>query len=667
MKKNKFKIFITAIIVILIVVLGILIFKNDQYKLSSTEKSWITNNANSILNVNVINDTNIFGKLGKGVFYDFLQDFKDEYNLKINNVMVSKNEQENNISFVVTDTKNDNALNFYEDHYIVVSKKSEFINLDSLTNQKIGILNFTEKTVKNYFNNQAVSFTNFSNFSDLRNALNNGTISYIIVPRMEYVDEVLKNNFNISYHLSDLKRYFYATDSTSSTLFQIMTKYFHSWSKKSLEDEIFAGERSVFQDALSITDASIDEIKKQTIRYGFVNNAPYEVYGDGNFGGILACYIKDFAKFSGADIEYVKYASLKKMNKDINNINLYFNYNTSLTNGSIVETNLPLFYDVYASSLNDTLIHSFNSLKDITLYVENNSLLQQNLSKIQGLKLETYEKDKLDKVLKDENNIIIIDSLVGKYLEKSTLKNYTSRYHSYLNVNYSMKSTQSEDFNLLMTKYISYVDNNLMVEKGMHSASVTESKGAFVNSLAKYLLYSVLVILVILFIIYRSSKKVRMQKKIKKEDKLKFVDQLTSLKNRNYLNENMPNWNKNTLYPQCVIMIDLKKIQEINDTLGYEEGDNQIKSAANSLIKTQLDNTDIIRTNGNEFMIYSIGYNQKQITSYIHKLSKELNNLPYNYGVCITYSMIENDLKSIEDAINECVEDIKNQKGKDTK
>ena len=147
MKKNKFKIFITAIIVILIVVLGILIFKNDQYKLSSTEKSWITNNANSILNINVINDTNIFGKLGKGVFYDFLQDFKDEYNLKINNVMVSKNEQENNISFVVTDTKNENALNFYEDHYIVVSKKSEFINLDSLTNQKIGILNFTEKSL----------------------------------------------------------------------------------------------------------------------------------------------------------------------------------------------------------------------------------------------------------------------------------------------------------------------------------------------------------------------------------------------------------------------------------------------------------------------------------------------------------------------------------------
>ena len=59
-----------------------------------------------------------------------------------------------------------------------------------------------------------------------------------------------------------------------------------------------------------------------------------------------------------------------------------------------------------------------------------------------------------------------------------------------------------------------------------------------------------------------------------------------------------------------------------------------------------------------------MGYNQKQVTSYIHKLSKEFSNLPYNYGVCMTYSMIDNDLKSIEDAINECIEDIKKQKEK---
>ena len=66
----------------------------------------------------------------------------------------------------------------------------------------------------------------------------------------------------------------------------------------------------------------------------------------------------------------------------------------------------------------------------------------------------------------------------------------------------------------------------------------------------------------------------------------------------------------------------------------------------------------------NEFMIYFVGYNQKQITSYMHKLNKNFKTLPFNYGISISYSMIESDTKSIEDAINECVEDIKKQKGK---
>jgi diguanylate cyclase (GGDEF)-like protein len=100
----------------------------------------------------------------------------------------------------------------------------------------------------------------------------------------------------------------------------------------------------------------------------------------------------------------------------------------------------------------------------------------------------------------------------------------------------------------------------------------------------------------------------------------------------------------------------------INDTMGYEQGDIQIKAAANILVKTQLDNSDIIRTDGNEFVIYLLGYQTKQITSYIHKLNKEFKKLPYEYGASIGYSMIIDDIKSVEDAINEALEDVKKQK-----
>ena len=80
------------------------------------------------------------------------------------------------------------------------------------------------------------------------------------------------------------------------------------------------------------------------------------------------------------------------------------------------------------------------------------------------------------------------------------------------------------------------------------------------------------------------------------------------------------------------------------------------------LIKTQLDNSDIIRTDGNEFVVYLVGYSQKQLTNYIHKLNKELKKLPYNYGAEFGYSMIIDDIKTIEDALNEATKALKKQK-----
>ncbi|NLA32925.1 MAG: GGDEF domain-containing protein [Mollicutes bacterium] len=143
---------------------------------------------------------------------------------------------------------------------------------------------------------------------------------------------------------------------------------------------------------------------------------------------------------------------------------------------------------------------------------------------------------------------------------------------------------------------------------------------------------------------------------------MKYFDYLTNLKNRNYLNENIEKWNQNNIYPQTIIILDLNNIKYINDTYGHEEGDNQIKAAANILIKNQLDNSEIIRTDGNEFLIYLVEYNDKQISNYIHKLYKEFKRLPYEYGVALGYSMINDDLKLVDDAINEASLDMRTNK-----
>ena len=48
-----------------------------------------------------------------------------------------------------------------------------------------------------------------------------------------------------------------------------------------------------------------------------------------------------------------------------------------------------------------------------------------------------------------------------------------------------------------------------------------------------------------------------------------------------------------------------------------------------------------------------VGYKDRQIELYIKKLNKELKELTHGFGAAIGYSMITDDIKTIDDAINE--------------
>ena len=43
---------------------------------------------------------------------------------------------------------------------------------------------------------------------------------------------------------------------------------------------------------------------------------------------------------------------------------------------------------------------------------------------------------------------------------------------------------------------------------------------------------------------------------------MKFIDVMTSLKNRNYLNYNIKSWEDNTIYPQTIVIVDLNNMMD---------------------------------------------------------------------------------------------------------
>ncbi len=660
--KKKRNIIIGLISLIVVGLVAILIFwlLNDKNKLTVQERAWLDDNVNTIQNINIINNANVFGKNATGIFYDFLNDFSLEYGMQINPITYTTDAMPSGIALGVKNEIGAKDIVFYTDHYVLVSSKDETIrDLNDLKGKTIGVLNLNYNYVANYLKD--VTLNSYENKEALTNAL--GTeVEYLIVPLMQSLDEILSKNYFVLYHFGDIKNY-YVMQTTDETLSIILTKYFYKW-QDNITNYFNDHEFSLFVETLKVSESEIAKLQSVVHNYGFVNNSPYEVIMGGEYGGIVAVYLSNFSEFANVEFKFIKYANMTKFKEAIANkkVNMYFNY-ANLKNDDPLVKGPVIPYVIASFKDNSAVINSLNSLANKTVYVEKDSKLHEYLKTLPGVTIKTFTQVKeLAKVKKMDESYLLIDKNVYLYHADSELKKYAARYEGYLNGNYEFKLNDEEILSKLFSNYLKTLDFKEMEIIGLQNHEATVKAGSIMSRIAKYIIYLIVIVLIIMLILIRKSRKITIARRIKKDDKMKFIDQLTSLKNRNYLSENISVWNNNTIYPQAIVVIDLNRLQEINDLHGYEEGDKQIQAAANALIKTQLDNSEIMRTDGNEFVIYIVGYNEKQITNYIHKLSKEINKLPYDFGAEFGWSMIMDNIKTIEDAMNEAVEDMKKQK-----
>lgn len=653
-----------GIIIVAVASLAVVNILNDENKLTVEENKWINNNLSTVLNVNVINDLDIFGKSGAGVFYDFLNDLGKEYNLKINPITYTSKDENITSGFIATNTKNDKFVEFYADNYVLLKKDYVYYNnIEAIKDIKIGVLKSDADYIKGYFNeDKNIEFKSFDTYDTLKESFNKD-LDYIMVPKYELTSDILEKNYSVVYEFSDIKKYYgyYMLDDNFSS---VIKKYYNKWHNKKYKNAFNTNLKNTLVKSIKLSEVEQKELTSRIYNYGFVNNNPYEIILGGNYGGIVSVYLKNFSEMAGVDFKYIKYRTYKQLTNAINNnsIDLYFNYYNLTNNYQTITTNMDIKYYVIASRKNDIVVNSLNSLQNQTVYVMQDSIIYENLKNINGIDLKTYKKVSDLKKLAKSGAIAVVDYDTYLDVASTTLKDYSPRYANSLNIPYTFKVREDNAFTKLFKAYISLSDASMIRVEGLNSYKKTLDSGTILGTIAKYILYFLIIFVILIYALYKRARKIKISKKIKKEEKIRYIDQLTSLKNRNYLMENASSWNKNTIYPQAMVVVDLNRIQEINDTLGYEKGDAQIKAAANILIRTQLDNSDIVRTDGTEFLIYLVGYDERQVVSYIKKLTKELKNMPYDFGASIGHSMIDSDKKLVEDALNEAVEDMKIKK-----
>lgn len=661
-KKKSIIIIIISILLVIGIAIGLYFILNDKDKLTVSERNWVNESIGTIQNINVVNNVNVFGKDGSGVYYDFIKDFETEYGLNINSITFNEGSNPSGITFGVKQSISENDILFYTDHYVLVSKNNDIISQEeNLNGKSIDILSKDLSYVSKYLKKASnVSFKQFETMDEMLLDMNEND-TYMLVPLIKNLDVILSKDYKVIYHFSDIKDY-YVLQISDDKLSSVLKKYYNKWNNE-FNDVYNNNLFKTFTNNMNISDTEVDSMQSITYNYGFVNASPYEVILGGKYGGIIAVYLSNFSKFADIEFNFVKYKNFNSFTKAINkkDIDLYFNY-YNFTDDFYQTDGLSIEYVVAARRDNNTVVKSIYSLIGETVYVQENSKIYDYIKNINDINIKTFSTTKDLFKLNKKDVYIILDKNTFDYYSDKKLDNYTARYSDYISNEYTFKVRTNSALYRLLDKYVGVMDEDEMVLEGLNNHYDTIKSGSIITKIAEYILYIAIIVVIVIFVLFKKSKKVSIARKIKKDDKMKFIDQLTSLKNRNFLNENIETWNNNTIYPQTIVVVDLNKIQEINDLYGYNEGDKQIKALANILVKTQLDNSEIMRTDGNEFVIYLVGYNQKQISNYIFKLNKEIKKLPYEFGAEFGFSMIQDDIKTIEDALNEAVEDMKKNK-----
>lgn len=671
-KNNKKK--KTTIIVFAVIIFIVFAFFGTLYYITSTvnnytfaEKKWINENVSKSLDVYVEPNLPIFSSNGSGVFNDYIKALKDDTNLTLNIISTEANDT---IKLKNKNDISDKDVVIYKDHFVVVGQIDSVNKLTDLNNKKIGVLSSDAETISYYLTEyKSISLTEYDDVEDLMAYYQNDEIDYMIIPMYKYLDRIITNKYEIIYHLDGLYSYYcLETNDKDSELSSVASKFYYRWEEtaKSKINEYFLN--------LYFTEKNYSEMDKEAITnedliVGYISNLPFEGMIHNKFTGLTYTYLSKFADMTGVTYKYIEYDDTKKLNSALSSskVDLVLNY-YSLNSDNYTSTRTlgTTEYVVLAHVDNNIVVNSLYSLVNSNVNMLSTMNLKYNMASKNLFEIKDYANIKTLLKNVDKDSIIIIEKEVYDYYKDSKLKNYSIRYIDTVRLNNSfLLNKNNSAFNSVFDFYLSTLSSNEMKNESVVGVMTTLKNNRIIGFIMSNLIYIIVAIVLLCFIAYAFLKNSFYRKKVKKEDRLYYLDAMTNLKNRNYLNDNIEFWNSSKIYPQAIIIIDINKLKTLNDKYGHEAGDNQIRSVASVLIRTQKDNTEILRTDGDEFMIYLVGYDEKKVGSYIHKLNREIQNSLSNrdYGVSIGYSMINNEQTTIDDAINDSLMMIRKSKG----
>lgn len=629
------------------------------------EKRWVQDNADQTYDFEVVNDYPLYGLNGEGVIFNFLDDFEENVGLEFNKIPYLKESKPTTDSFKIRILDNDKKLSdkdlpLFNDNYVAIGKTYQrFNSIKDFKNITFGVFKEDSKEISYYLKSGTnLSYKNYDSIESLYSALDKEEVDMIIVPNIMYLNYTIeKDKYSINYFFTEMQKQIVLTLSKDNDkLNKIVTKYYNKWKQTKYVKEYNDAYLNYYLEANTLDAKTKAELISKNYTYGYVENPPYEQQVNGKVAGIAGEYVDRVARLSGINFKYKEYKTVKDLKKAIDKgeIDLYFDYYNY--NNEKYKSTLSTFierYVVLGKEEDNHIVTSFESMKNEEIAMLENDSLYNYFSNNSRSKIKTYKT--IEELVKNsKDRLIVIDKEIYTHYQNKEFKKLKLLYTDTMMNDYKFMVKDNNEafydlFNYIINtnSYYNYRNSGIT---NLHASILEDSTFEQVYTIVLTIIFIPLIALLVAYIIIKKKNQI---KKVKASDRHKYTDMLTSLKNRNYLNAKMPEWEESKVFPQAIVMVDLNNVKYINDNYGHEEGDDLIIKAAGILVNTQLENSEVIRTDGNEFLIYLVGYSERQVSTYVKKLSKEMKNLPHEFGAGIGYSMITDEIKTLDDAINE--------------
>ena len=664
MKKRL--IIIIPFIIALVAFVAVYRYYNKEDKtttLTISEKRWVEKNKDTAYDFEVVNDYPLYGVDGKGVFFNFINDFEDNVGIDFNEMPYAKagtpKSKEYRIRILNGDEKlKKNDLKVFDDYYVVVGKTYQRINhIKDMKNLTLGVFTADSADVSYYLKSGSnLNYASYNSIDELYAALDKGEVNMIVVPNIMYLDHtIVTGKYSINYFLTEMNKQVVLTLSKDNKeLNNIVRKYYKKWKLTKYVKEYNKEYLNYYVNNNNLSAKTKAELISKNYVYGYVENTPYEVKVNGKIAGIAGEYIDRASRLSGINFKLKQYKNKKELKEAIDRgeVDIYFDY---YNNNKYLSTMSPFIEDyvVLGREKDKHIVTSFESLKGKEIAMLQEDSLYNYFSNNSRTKITTYPNIK-ELTKKADHKIVVVDNEVYTHYQNRYFSKYQLLYKDTMMNDYKfMVKKNNKPFHNLFNYIINTNSYYNYRNSGLDNLHASILANASMRQAYTIILMIIFIPIIVLGAIYLFFKYKRRVKKIKITDRHKYTDMLTSLKNRNYLNAKIPEWEACEVFPQAIVVVDLNNVKYVNDNYGHSAGDDLIVKAAGILVNTQLENSEIIRTDGNEFLIYLVGYSEKQIATYTKKLSKEMKNLPHEFGAAIGFSMISDNIKTLDDTINE--------------